>query len=109
MRGFWPGQGIEPLLDNLFSFLRRKTDFYTGADQLTIEEVVLKVVRKHSALAEKEQAERKKAREKELAKKKQLEEEKKRKVRCSQPTTTQRIFLRLNQRISLPYFILGIT
>jgi hypothetical protein len=24
-------QGIEPLLDGLFSFLRRKTDFYVGA------------------------------------------------------------------------------
>jgi hypothetical protein len=63
----------------LFSFLRRKTDFYTGATPAMAEELVLKVVRKHSALAEKEDAEKKKVREKEeLAKKKKLEEKKKR-------------------------------
>lgn len=72
-------QGIEPLLDNLFSFLRRKTDFYTGATPVMAEELVLKVVRKHSALAEKEDAEKKKLREKEeLAKKKKLQEKLKR-------------------------------
>eukprot|EP01039_Chlorochromonas_danica_P005072 gene5072-5571_t len=72
-------QGIEPLLDNLFSFLRRKTDFYTGAPVTTIEEVVLKVVRKHAAISEQEQAEKKKAKEREEKRKKQLLEEKKKK------------------------------
>jgi len=40
-------QGIEPLLDSMFSFLRRKTDFFTGASPAQIEEIILKGVRKH--------------------------------------------------------------
>lgn len=32
--------GIEPLLDNLFSFLRRKTDFFQGADDTKIKDLV---------------------------------------------------------------------
>eukprot|EP01031_Cornospumella_fuschlensis_P042466 gene42466-51876_t len=71
-------QGIEPLLDNLFSFLRRKTDFFTGADTLTIEELVLKVVRKHGALSQREQDEKRRQREKEEKAKRELLEKKKR-------------------------------
>mmetsp|Transcript_14030 Transcript_14030/g.20688 ORF Transcript_14030/g.20688 Transcript_14030/m.20688 type:complete len:342 (-) Transcript_14030:148-1173(-) len=52
-------QGIEPLLDSVFSFLRRKTDFFTGAPEPAIpEETVLRVMRRHSALVEKTLAEK---------------------------------------------------
>jgi hypothetical protein len=64
-------QGIEPLLDNLFSFLRRKTDFYSGASSEQVESLVLKVLKKHTALAEQSEREKKKEREKEEKKRKE--------------------------------------
>lgn len=36
-------QGIDNLLESFFGFLRRKTDFYTGASEAQIEESLLKV------------------------------------------------------------------
>lgn len=36
-------QGIDNLLESFFGFLRRKTDFYTGASQAQLEESLLKV------------------------------------------------------------------
>lgn len=71
-------QGIEPLLDNFFSFLRRKSDFFSGADKKKIEETVLTVLRKHSTLAETEQLKKKAALEKEERLKKERVEKKKR-------------------------------
>ena len=38
-------QGIDNLLDSFFGFLRRKTDFYTGASEAQMEESLLKVKR----------------------------------------------------------------
>ena len=73
-------KGIEPLLDNLFSFLRRKTDFFVGASPQIIEETVMKVIKKHAAISDKAEAEKKIAKEKEEKIKKQKLEEKKRKV-----------------------------
>ena len=77
-------QGIEPLLENLFSFLRRKSDFFSGADPNKIEGTVLDILRKHKAIAEKDAAEKRKAIEKEnklkqerLEKKRKEEEAKK--------------------------------
>jgi hypothetical protein len=58
-------EGIEPLLDNMFSFLRRRTDFFTGAPPGQVEQVVNKVVRKHAGLAEQTKAEKAAQREKE--------------------------------------------
>jgi len=63
-------QGIEPLLDNLFSFLRRKTDFFVGASSAKVEELVLSVIKKHSALSEKTEHEKRKEKEKEEKKRK---------------------------------------
>jgi len=74
-------QGIEPLLDNFFGFLRRKTDFFAGASQSTIEEMILKVVRKNIVLSEQTQKqkrlenEKEDKRRKERAEKKRKEEE----------------------------------
>jgi hypothetical protein len=64
-------QGIEPLLDNLFSFLRRKTDFYSGASSDQVETLVLKVLRKHTALADQTERDKKKEREREEKKRKE--------------------------------------
>lgn len=69
-------QGIEPLLDNLFGFLRRKTDFYVGASTEQIEELVLKVIRKHGQIVEKEKVEKKEKAARE-EKKRALEKKKK--------------------------------
>lgn len=65
----------------MFSFLRRKTDFFTGASPETIQELVMKVVNKHAAITAKAEAEKKKAREREELKKKKALEEQKKKVR----------------------------
>ena len=39
--------GIEPLFDTFFGFLRRKTDFYTGAQKSTAESMVMKSFKSH--------------------------------------------------------------
>lgn len=67
---FHPLQGIEPLLDNMFSFLRRKTDFFAGASPAKVEELVLSVLKKHSTLSEKTEAEKRREKEKEEKKRK---------------------------------------
>lgn len=36
-------QGIDNLLESFFGFLRRKTDFYTGASEAKLEESLLNV------------------------------------------------------------------
>lgn len=63
-------RGIEPLLDTVFSFLRRKTDFFTGASAETIESTVLQSVRKQAQLAD--EAKQRKRREDEQRRKKEL-------------------------------------
>lgn len=67
------------MLDSLFSFLRRKTDFFAGASQSQIDEMVNKVIRKHSSLAEKDAIDKKTAKEKEEKAKKEREAALKRK------------------------------
>mmetsp|Transcript_6439 Transcript_6439/g.7827 ORF Transcript_6439/g.7827 Transcript_6439/m.7827 type:complete len:336 (-) Transcript_6439:264-1271(-) len=55
-------QGIEPLLDAVFSFLRRKTDFFTGAPPEMIAEKVMAAVKKQSDLADVTKSEKNKKR-----------------------------------------------
>ena len=67
-------QGIEPLLDHLFSFLRRKTDFYSAPKE-KINDIVKEAVAKHQHLADKEKVAREKVEiEKKLKKEKEAQE-----------------------------------
>jgi len=50
--------GIEPLFDTFFGFLRRKTDFYTGAQKAMAETLVMSSFKKHLNVALKEKAAR---------------------------------------------------
>lgn len=70
-------QGIEPLLDYLFSFLRRKTDFFAGASAEKIQEIVMIAIEKQAALANKAEIDKKVAAEKERKRKELLEKKKK--------------------------------
>merc|ERR1719366_31911 len=53
-------QGIEPLLDTLFSFMRRKTDFFRSGDDEKAKNMVLKMLEKHQSLADKTNAQKRK-------------------------------------------------
>ena len=54
--------GVQEMLDIIFEFLARKTDFYTGGGEGTAEKLVLEKFRKHGKAAWEEQK-RKKARQ----------------------------------------------
>uniref|UniRef100_A0A1B6L247 Nuclear migration protein nudC n=1 Tax=Graphocephala atropunctata TaxID=36148 RepID=A0A1B6L247_9HEMI len=63
--------GVSELLDTIFSFLARKTDFYTGAGESAAENMVMSKFKKHQSQALETQA--KKKRESEEADRKRKE------------------------------------
>jgi len=65
-------RGIDPLLDSVFGFLRRRTDFFKGATMDHAETTVMNSFKKHAALAERE-----------IAKEKKKEQEKKKKAEAA--------------------------
>jgi hypothetical protein len=48
--------GVESLLNTIFSFLERKTDFFTAASPQAVENVVTKVLKDHQSIAAKKAA-----------------------------------------------------
>ena len=68
--------GIDPLMDSFFGFLRRKTDFFSGAaSEGAAQEQVIKAFKKNKERADED------VREKAAKEKKRKEEERKRKER----------------------------
>ena len=94
-------RGIEPLLDSMFSFLRRKTDFFDGpADgtggtaserQEKAVSVVERTVRKHVELHIEDKAKKGEAKRASMRMKEEAEEKRKEKImRQREQTTTRR-------------------
>jgi hypothetical protein len=88
-------QGIEPLLDHLFSFLRRKTDFYSASKE-KINDIVKEAVAKHQHLADKEKLAREKL-EKEKKLKKEKEEQEKAAAAAKKSTPVDDGFIELSE------------
>lgn len=51
--------GVQEMLDIIFSFLARKTDFYTGSTESAAEALIMEKFRKHGATAREERARKK--------------------------------------------------
>jgi len=69
--------GVPQLLDVLFGFLRRKTDFYTGGEPGAAQKMVNTAFEKHQNLAEKDKKRRENEKLEEEKRRKQEEEKKK--------------------------------
>ena len=66
--------GVQEMLDVIFEFLARKTDFYTGGGEGTAEKLVLEKFRKHGKAAWEEQRKKKARHEEEDRKRKERRE-----------------------------------
>ncbi|EDV25170.1 uncharacterized protein TRIADDRAFT_37765 [Trichoplax adhaerens] len=81
-------EGVPQLLDTLFSFLRRKTDFFTGGGKEAARKMLLEKFDHHEKLSLKTRRQEAEARARRIAKqkeKKQKEEEKQRQQEQEQP------------------------
>jgi len=67
--------GVHEMMDVIFSFLARKTDFYTGGSDNAAEDMVMQKFRKHGESARKEAA-KKKAKNEEIDRKRREKREK---------------------------------
>jgi len=76
--------GVQEMLDVIFSFLARKTDFYTGGGEEAAQKLVLEKYMKHGESARAEAA-KKKARNEEIDRKMRERREKEEKKMESQP------------------------
>lgn len=77
--------GVQELLDTIFSFLARKTDFYTGGDdEHAAEKLVLNKFRKHQSQAIAKAASEKAEREEQERRRKERLEKKKREERAEE-------------------------
>jgi hypothetical protein len=60
------GPGIEPLLNTFLGFLRRKTDFFTGAERAKVEQAVLAAVDTQLRMVEQDRARKEAQQRKEM-------------------------------------------